>query len=257
MAGSGETCRGLVLRSTDISDNDKLLTVLSAEYGKISICAKGARSLKSKYMAVSQQFAYADFTYTERGGYRWLKDASLVESFFSVRRDISRLALACYIASVGEQLALEHTEDIPLLRLLLNTLYLLCEDKYEIPHIKAVFELFATSNAGFQPEIECCGSCGSVSDISHFDIIGGVCLCSACAKALYTSEGVDTTFLYPITPGIIDAVKYVLSPSTKNVFSFKLPEDEMKSFRIFCEKYLLSQLDCGFKTLSFYHEVTD
>ena len=35
----------------------------------------------------------------------------------------------------------------------------------------------------------------------------------------------------------------------------RLPEDEENALADICEKYLLAQLDCGFKTLSFYHEV--
>ena len=42
---------------------------------------------------------------------------------------------------------------------------------------------------------------------------------------------------------------------SKNPFSFRLPEDEENALADICEKYLLAQLDCGFKTLSFYHEV--
>lgn len=256
MANADLTFKGLVLRSTDVGDNDKLLTVISAEYGKISFSVKGARSLKSKFMPVSQQFAYADFTVAVKGGFKYLKDGTLIESFFSLRADLVSLALASYIASVTEQLSLENEPDTALLRLALNSLYVLSEARYPAPRIKAVFELSAVSISGFAPELDFCGNCSKKSGLVYFDIVGGVLLCSDCVRSLYTQADMPLTIV-PVSAGIIDAMRYVSCETNKNIFSFKLPSDEDFAFCDLCERYLLTQLDCGFKTLSFYHEVLD
>ncbi len=254
MSTVSASCTGIVLRSTDVGDNDKLLTLLTAEYGKLTISAKGARSLKSKFMSVSQQFAYGEFTFTVKGDFKWLKDASLAESFFAVRRDLPRLALACYVASVTEQLSLEGQADVELLRLTLNTLYMLCGEKHSLDHIKAVFELSAVCVGGFSPELESCGNCGSADNITYIDTVGGVCLCESCVRKLFAETQIPVSVL-PITSGELDAFRFITSPDTKNQFAFRLPDEEGSALSDLCEKYLLAQLDCGFKTLSFYHEV--
>ena len=255
MAKTGESCRGLVLRSTDVSDNDKLLTLLTAEYGKITVSAKGARSLKSRYMPVSQQFAYGEYTFSSKNGYKWLTDASLTESFFSLRSDLVRLALACYVVSVTEQLALDDQPDNDLLRLTLNTLYMLCEGKRSINPIKSVFELAAVSCGGFTPEVDFCGNCSVENGLSYLDTVGGVCLCSNCATRLFP-EGVPVSVL-PVDLTVLEAIRFITSPVSKNVFSFRLPDEYERELSHISEAYLLAQLDCGFKTLSFYHEVSD
>jgi len=255
MARTAETCRGLVLRSTDVSDNDKLLTLFTAEHGKITVSAKGARSLKSRYMPVSQQFAYGEYTFSSKNGYKWLSDASLIESFFSLRRDLPRLALACYVASVAEQLALEGQPDDALLRLTLNTFFLLTKDKHALSHIKSVFELSAVSIAGFAPEADYCGNCSSERELNYLATVGGVTLCSKCVTALYGNE--IPFSVIPMDRSVLDAVRFVTSSDSGNIFSFKLPEDEERELSVISERYLLAQLDCGFKTLSFYHEVSD
>lgn len=257
MAKTGETCRGVVLRATDVGEHDRLLTLLTAEHGRITVSAKGARSLKSRYMPVSQQFAYADFTLTERGGYRWLSDAALIESFFAVRSDLPTLALACYCLSVTESLALEGSPDPELLRLILNTLSVLCGKKYPILHIKAVFELAAAVCAGFLPETEECGACGAAEGLVYLDLAGGVALCGNCAKQTKEQGESLAAALFPLTPGILDALRYVCAPDTKNIFAFRLPEEEEQALYRLSEQYLLAQLDCSFKTLSFFHEVND
>ncbi len=254
MSTVSASCTGLVLRSTDVGDNDKLLTLLTAEYGKLTVSAKGARSLKSKFMPVSQQFAYGEFTFTVKGDFKWLKDAALAESFFPVRRDLPRLALACYVASVSEQLSLEGQADVDLLRLTLNTLYMLCGEKHSLEHIKAVFELSAVSIGGFAPELDECGNCATTENITYLDTVGGVCLCQNCVRKLFAETQLPVSVI-PISAGELDACRFITSPETKNAFAFRLTDEDKSALADVCEKYLLAQLDCGFKTLSFYHEV--
>ena len=54
--------RGLVLRTVDVGDYDCVLTLLTAQEGKISVFARGAKRPKSPFLAVSQLFCCADYT---------------------------------------------------------------------------------------------------------------------------------------------------------------------------------------------------
>ena len=53
--------RGLVVRTVELSGNDKLLSILTAERGLLTVVANGSKSLKSRYLAASQLFCYATF----------------------------------------------------------------------------------------------------------------------------------------------------------------------------------------------------
>ena len=55
------TTDALVLRSIDVGDYDRLLTLLTPENGQISVMAKGVRSKKSLLSAVTQPYIYANF----------------------------------------------------------------------------------------------------------------------------------------------------------------------------------------------------
>ena len=50
--------KGLVVRTVALSDNDKLLTLITEEQGKITAVANGSRVLKSRYLAAAQLFCY-------------------------------------------------------------------------------------------------------------------------------------------------------------------------------------------------------
>ena len=41
---------GLVVRETDVGEYDKILTLITREVGKITVTAKGAKSLKNRNM---------------------------------------------------------------------------------------------------------------------------------------------------------------------------------------------------------------
>ena len=53
--------KGLVIRTVDLSENDKLLTLFTEEYGKITAVANGSRALKSRYLAAAQLFCYGNY----------------------------------------------------------------------------------------------------------------------------------------------------------------------------------------------------
>ena len=58
--------KGLVLFSRDYAESDKLLTILTLEYGKITVKAKSVRTAKSKLKMYTQSFCFADFEFTKK-----------------------------------------------------------------------------------------------------------------------------------------------------------------------------------------------
>ena len=113
--------RGLVIKTVDIKETDRLITIFTEERGAVVALARGARSLKSRKMASTMQFCYANFVLHGQGDKLWVKEAELIESFFDIRRSIDGLALANYIAEVLSDVAVEEAER-DLLRLALNSL---------------------------------------------------------------------------------------------------------------------------------------
>ena len=49
--------KGVVLRETETKEADKILTLLTADGGKISVIARGVRRKSCKYAACAQQLA--------------------------------------------------------------------------------------------------------------------------------------------------------------------------------------------------------
>ena len=81
--------RGLVIRTVDIKETDRLITIFTEEHGAVTALARGARSLKSRKMASTMQFCYGNFVLYGQSDKYWIKEAELIESFFLDAADIA------------------------------------------------------------------------------------------------------------------------------------------------------------------------
>ena len=104
---------GIVLREVAYQDSDKLLTVLTREYGKLTVRARGVRSSRSRSKAACQLLAYSEFTLLERGGRYVVTEATAKEMFPELRNDLELLSLASYFAQAADVLSPEGEENPP------------------------------------------------------------------------------------------------------------------------------------------------
>ena len=103
--------KALVLRAVDYKESDKILTLLTQESGKLTASARGCRKKGSPVAAGVQLLAWSDLVLYEYRG-RWtVKEAAVEREFLGLRRDVERLALACYFAEAAEALAVIHAKD--------------------------------------------------------------------------------------------------------------------------------------------------
>lgn len=251
--------KGLVIRTVDIKETDRLITIFTEEKGVITALARGARTHKSRKMSSTMQFCYGTFVLYGQGDKLWIKEAELIESFFDLRNTIEGLALATYICEVLSDVAVEEAER-ELLRLSLNSLYAISSGKYDIAKIKAVFEIRAASILGFMPDIACCHECGKEDGDFFFDIMGGIIRCYSCKERM-SEEGIEhpdpheSHIISILSTGAKTAMLYSIYAPQERIFSFKISDEDMMLFSRASEEYLLNQLGHSFRALDFYNSV--
>ena len=104
--------QGLVLRRTEYNDHDVLLTILSKEHGKITAKARGLKRKNSPLTAQCQLLAFAEFTLFEYRGMYTINEASTIELFHDLRRDLGKLSLGTYFAQAAEVISQEDLRGI-------------------------------------------------------------------------------------------------------------------------------------------------
>ncbi len=251
--------KGLVIRTTDIKESDRLITVYTEEMGVVSALARGARSLKSRQMSSTMQFCYSSFVLYKRGEYYQIKETELIESFFGIRNSIEGLALATYITEVlGDVATAEADKD--LLRLSLNSLYAISTGKYSLKKIKAAFEIRCASILGFMPDVVSCALCGEKLGNFFFRIMSGSLCCYACHEKMVAERAEadsphESQAVAILTEGAKMALGYCIYSPLEKLFSFKISDEDMELFARAGEEYLINQLERSFKSLEFYKEV--
>lgn len=239
------TLRGLVLRTVDMGESDRLMTILTAEEGKITLSAKGVRSVKSHRMAACQPFCYSEFTVNSRGAKRILTETRLIENFYAIREDIERFALASYLCEVTETVTVEDGEQGDILSLLLNCLYLIGNRQKELWLIKGVFEWRLAALLGFMPDLSVCAECGAKSGSMALSLIDGCLYCTDCMMKEKKPLGIWLDDTLPL-------LRYLLTTPAKRLFAVEVDGALENTFSAVCEKYLLHQVGRSFATLAFY-----
>ncbi len=256
---------GLVLRETPIGENDKLLTVLTAKEGKLLITAKGARSMRSKVMAVCRMFTYANMEIYEKNDRRWLSGGSVNDSFFGLNSDLEGFSLAAYILQLADEITGEGVEAEDVLRMTLNTLYCIENKKKPLWQIKATYELFAVRVSGLAPDLSACGRCGGTATGYWLDVMNGRLLCEACMKKGSVGsvmpeldEYSTRNILLPMTSSAAVSAQYVLEAELSRIFAYNITDEESREELCRAsEVYLLNHLERSFDTLDFYKSVKD
>ena len=239
------TTQGIVLRVTDYGDRDALLTLLTTSLGKLTVKARGLRRKNSPLIASCQLLAYGEFTLFEYRGRYSINEASPIELFTPLRRNLELLSLGTYFAQVTEIISQEDLPNPELQSLLLNSLYMLSTSNLPQAMVKAVFELRSACLAGYTPDLFGCHVCGNQNP-ERFDLSAGHLECVGCRSA--ESNGIRM----PVTPSVLQAMQYICLCEPKRLFSFQIGEKTAGQLSELTEAYLSTQLERSFSALDFY-----
>ena len=261
-----DVCDGLVIREMPYGENDRLITVLTAEHGQILFTAKGARSPRSKTMPLCRLFVYANFEYYEKNGRRWLSGGSVNEGFYGISDDIQGFSLASYIVQLAAEISGEGVPAEDVLRMTLNTLYAIEKKLKSYDQIKSVYEIFAASESGVTPSLDACHRCGVVeADGWWLDVMNGSIFCEKCFSEKSAGAPIPEfdrlmthNIFVPLDRTSLAAWRYVGACEAKKVLSFDIKDAEsLRLLSAATEKYVINHLERGFDTLDFYHAVKE
>lgn len=245
--------KGLIIKEQNIGENDKLITILTENQGVIRAFVQRANSIKNKNLSSTGLLTLSRFLlYKGRDKYI-VKEASSVEVFFELRKDIEKLALAQYFCEIILSINITGDESKELLSLALNSIYLLCKDKMDNEIIKSVFELKSSCIIGFMPDLVCCKSCKAYeSDIMYFLFDYGIIYCSSC----YDKDKSNTNVVQ-LPPATLMALRHIIYSSKNRIFNFSIKGSSKEILNYTTERYLKVITNKEFKTLDFYKTISN
>ncbi len=250
------TVKGLVVSERNAGEQDKYISVLTAECGTIDISVKGANKITGKNHAATQLFAYSSLCLNMRKDRYYLNSSELIHDFYNLRLDIKKLALACYIGEAAKYsvMASNRQHENNVMRLVLNCLHMLDKDKRSCEFIKSVFELRFLSEIGMMPQLIGCRVCYVYDAEEMFFLIDKAYV--LCADDFYAKELEESYYNVKITPQQLSALQFICLADFDRLFNFRLSEASQIKINEITEKYLLVHLSRSFKSLEYYHTVS-
>lgn len=171
----------LVLRRSDYSDYDRMVTLFSPQHGRIDAIARGCRRPKSPLLNACEPFTSGEFQLYQKGERFTLEQCQITESFYELRTDYDRLQHAVYWLKLLDASVMV---DVPMPDLFLITLRALAHLNYsELPPemLTMAFEMHLMAQLGYAPRVDSCMLCGRAIDSdARFDAELGGCICMHC-----------------------------------------------------------------------------
>ena len=233
---------GLVIKETSIKDNDRMITIITRNYGVITAFVRGVKSIKSKRGAATSLLAFSNFNLEQKGDTYTVTEASITKVFFGAGSDIITLTIAQYFCELCNILRPSENESEEFLRLILNSLHFLTENKRSPELIKAITELRVAVIAGYAPNLVACDGCGKFEDtIMNFKIDDGTLYCNECKQDGCVS----------LTLTVLQAMRHIVYSKFENLYSFDIPENAAKELSLLTERYVTYQTEHKFTTLEF------
>jgi len=243
---------GVVIAQKSLKENDRLITVLTREYGLITAFANRARQVSGRLLTATQLLAFSDFTIYKGKSTYVINSADVKTIFHKLFSDLEKLTLAQYFCELMAALCPHDENTNEHLRLILNSLHLLGENKKPDSLIKSVFEMRLMTISGYMPDLIGCNGCGEYikpQKSMFFFTESSRLLCEDCITDEYKEH-------YTLTPGVLTALRHTVYADFEKLFSFTLSDKNLALLAQISESYLLSKLDRDFNTLKFYKEIT-
>lgn len=237
-----------MIRERAVGEKGKFIDVLTEKLGVIEVNVKGISRITCVNTSSCQLFSYSKFCLKQNKNMFYVNCAEPVNIFYGIREDLEKLALASYFAEMISFAVGFEERDSNVLRLFLNALYYLANNKRDAKLIKCIFEMRFMSEIGLMPELMSCGSCGEYIDgDACFVIENGSLYCEECGLGMVNSRKLSFS--------AVKALRHIVLADFDRLFNFRVSDGLLGVISVVSEKYTAVHLDKSFKTLDFYKTV--
>lgn len=236
--------KGIVLKEVNTGEADKIITVLTAEEGKISIAAKNARRAKNSLSSGTQLLCYSSYMLFKGKELYNMSSCEVIEPNYEIRNDIIKLTYCSHILELVLDNVQEGEPSESILQLLLNTLYVISKTNRSLELITRVFEFRLMALLGYEPHVISCLNCNDTSDEKmFFDFDNSGLVCSKCVN--------KRGQVIKLLPGTVKALKYIIYINPQKLYSFSLSDESIKELGIISKRYIKMHLGKEYNKLDY------
>jgi DNA repair protein RecO (recombination protein O) len=243
---------GVVLRHQAIGEADRILTLLTREYGRLRVSARGVRKTTSRLSGRVQPFTRGRFLLARGRTLDVVAQADVLDAFPGLQQDLLRSAYAAYVAELVDRFLPERDRHPDVYDAVLDALAVIedaAEDEAEIYALW--FSLHLADSMGYRPEMSRCVVCGRPSPAGAqggdpavparggpawaFSPASGGAVCPAC--------GADEPSATRVPPGVLATGAYLLRVDAARARRLRVPDGPRRALAALVQGHLEYHLD--------------
>lgn len=175
-----EKFSGIVLSGVSFGENDKILNIFTLEKGVISAKIKGVKKAGAKLKFAAEPFCFAEFLFSKTQEKRTVTGASLIDSFYALRTDITRYYAGATVLEFIKRFYMESTVDQKEFFYCVNALKNIAYGDNPLTSL-VEFLVVSLQAVGYALSLPNCFGCGcEIDGRVFFDYRSGAFMCEEC-----------------------------------------------------------------------------
>lgn len=235
--------KGIIIREVPVGEADKILTILTKEYGLMTLSAKNARRPRNNMLFSTSALVFGEFELFGSESTRYyVNQVTIIESFNRLREDIVLLTYCAHIMDVVADAMRDSSSSDDIYTLLIYTLYTLCKENKDTELIVHTFELKLLFLIGYLPVLNACVICGKdLHNDSSTTVLFSHTHCGICCHdILCVSNAGDYAMLSAST---WNCLRYISASAIDKVYSFTLDRKCVPELSELATRYLCDRLE--------------
>jgi len=234
---------GIVLKSTEYEEADKIVTIYTKNYGKITAIAKGVRKTKSKFGSSLEILTLSIFLIHKGRNMDIVSQTEILESFFTTSKEVIKFAFAANCVELINKLTEEREINIGLFNLLKEVLHYLRETN-DPKLLTLSFKWQIMSILGYRPLLNYCCRCNrSIEDQKemYFNIKEGGLVCNHCIVK-------DKEACVKVSIYFNKLVRKILITPLSTISNATIPHEKIKELEKISDLFIAYHSEKSFKT---------
>lgn len=186
--------QGIVLRTQDLGEADRIVTILTQEHGKVRVVAKGVRKTKSRFGARLEPFSHVDLLLHEGRTFDVVSQVESLHAYYQpIVANYELYTVGSALLEAADQLVVVEGEpDLAHFTLLYGAIHALVSTRYAPELILNSYILRAMSYSGWELAIFDCAVCGTPGPHQAFNVYLGGAVCENCRPPGCVIPSVET-----------------------------------------------------------------
>lgn len=182
---------GIVLNRTPFREHDEVISIITRDFGRVDVRAKGVKKITSKLSSHLEPLSYIAFDCIQGKEMSMLTTATLLNSFSLIRTEFTKVMQAAYAAHALYKLTRPGNIENGIFELFFDWLSTI-EKITALSDCRYLdwFMLQLMGVIGFKPRYTACVQCEKTTDLGHWSYEQGGVLCDVCASQVFQGDSV-------------------------------------------------------------------